>query len=58
MAELTNDQCKELERRSIVKLQEMFAGNDDLAMSLELCKTVVPAIICTLNEYVRMTEEK
>lgn len=56
--ELTNDQCKELERRANSKLQDMFAEQSDSGISLELCKAVVPAIICTLREYVRMSEEK
>ena len=52
---LTNEQCHELENRVAAKLESMFAekGAD---INLELCKAVIPAIICTLNEYAQMQE--
>lgn len=56
MIELTNDQCKELERRTEAKLQEMLGGTD-AELKLSLCKMVIPAIICTLREYDRMKED-
>lgn len=58
MLELTNEQCKELEHRTIVKLREMFSAQAGPDVSLALCEAVVPAVICTLREYVRMSEEK
>ncbi len=57
MIQLTNEQCHELENRVAAKLQDMFAGKDADA-NLELCKAVIPAIICTLNEYAQMQEQK
>lgn len=57
MVQLTNEQCHDLEKRVTAKLQDMFAGKD-ADVNLELCKAVIPAIICTLNEYVRMQESK
>lgn len=52
---LTNEQCHELENRVAAKLESMFAekGAD---INLELCKAVIPAIICTLNEYAEYTQ--
>lgn len=47
MVVLTPEQCQELERRVGVKLQELFNGKDK-DVSLALCQTVVPAVICTL----------
>ena len=55
---MSNEQCKELERRVKRKLEEMFSGADDQGMRLELCKAVIPAVFCTLQEYSRMTEGK
>ena len=55
MLELTSEQCKELERRVLEKLKEMYP-EDNLASTLR--KVMVPAIICTLQEYSRMSEEK
>lgn len=57
MIQLTNEQCHELENRVAAKLQDMFTGKDADA-NLELCKAVIPAIICTLNEYAQMQEQK
>ena len=57
MIQRTNEQCHDLEGRVVAKLQDMFAGKG-LDTRLELCKAVVPAIICTLNEYARMQESK
>lgn len=55
--QLTNDQCHDLENRVVAKLQDMFAGKG-ADVNLELCKAVIPAIICTLNEYAQMQEQK
>lgn len=57
MIQLTNEQCHELENRVAEKLQDMFAGKD-ADVNLELCKAVIPAIICTLNEYAQMQDQK
>ena len=54
---MSNEQCKELERRVERKLEEMFSGADEQGIRLELCKAVIPTVICTLQEYFRMTEE-
>lgn len=58
MLELTSEQCKELEQRTIKKLREMFSVQSGSDVSLALCETVVPAVICTLQEYAQMSKEK
>jgi len=57
MLELTNEQCHDLENRVVEQLQAMFAGKD-ADTNLALCKAVIPAVICTLNEYARMQGQK
>lgn len=57
MLELTNEQCHDLENRVVTQLQAMFAGKDADA-NLALCKAVIPAVICTLNKYVRIQGQK
>ncbi len=55
MLELTKDQAKELERRILEKLEKMYPEEN---LTSTLCKVMVPVIICTLNEYARMSEGK
>lgn len=57
MAELTNEQCRELERRVNSSLQDIF-GSADSELRLSLCKMVVPAVICTLQEYEKMKAQR
>ena len=54
---LTNEQCKELERRTTERLQKMFAEQDGKEIQLAVCKMVVPAVICTLMEYEQLDQK-
>lgn len=57
MADLTKEQCRELEHRVVEKMQDMFGG-DNSGLRLSLCKLLVPTVICTLQEYERMKAQQ
>ncbi|MBD5151290.1 MAG: hypothetical protein HDT16_02070 [Oscillibacter sp.] len=57
MLELTVEQCKELEDRVLKKLAERYPP-ETAGLAAAVCNIAVPAVICTIREYERMTQEK
>ena len=57
MLELTQEQIQELQKRVEDKLTGAFEGNQTAIQEI-IAKMVVPAVILTIREYEKMTQQK
>ena len=57
MLELTQEQIQELQKRVENKLTGAFEGNQTAIQEI-IAKMVVPAVILTIREYEKMTQQQ
>lgn len=54
MLELTNEQCKELERRVMTALQDKLSQTPHQELDLAISQIAITATITTIREYEKM----